>query len=1287
MELTIDSHCSGVSPARLSRISAVMALLAILACGDGSTKPPIDPPNRAPVATGGIPGQTVAAGETTAVDVAQYFSDPDGDALSYSVETSNANVATTSVSGSVVTLVGVAKGNASVTVTATDPEGLSATQKFDVTVPNRAPLAVDSITALELASGDSATLDLSAHFTDPDGDSLTFAAETSDGAVALAAVVESVMTIRALGHGAATVSAFATDTDGLSATLTAAITVTNLAPEAVGTIPPQTVKELRSVTVRLRDYFRDPEEGALTYTASISDAVSATVVTSDSAVVIKGLSEGAVTVTVTATDLGGLSAEQGFEVTVEPLTDREVLEAIYHAMDGPNWELRANWLTDLGLGFWQGVRVDETGRVTGLHVSSNNLSGSLPPEIGYLDSIDFLNASYNSITSIPPEIGRLSRLEVLWIRGMQLAALPSEIGGLSMLRSLQLQENQLTALPREIGNLASLAELHLWRNGLTSIPDEIGRLSGLRVLSLGVNQLTTLPPAIGNLTNLKRLSLDDNQLTRIPAWIDKLTNLESLGLSKNRLTGAIPVGIGKLANLTILRLSNNGLFGPIPTELGNLANLEYLSLSRNQLFGPIPSELGNLASLQSLSLGGNDLTGSIPPGLGSLANLRTLWLASNDLTGSIPPELGNLVKAHWLSLAGNNLTGSIPPELGNLANLESLSLSRNRLTGPIPSEIGNLVKARSLNLGGNLLTGSIPPELGNLTNLRTLYLEGNDLTGPVPTTIGSLAELWYLDLTNNSGMSGTLPSTLTDLRLLTEFWASGTDLCAPRDADFQRWLAEVASQRVPQCAYGGTSTAYLTQAIQSLDFPVPLVGDEEALLRVFVTAENAASELIPPVRASFFLGGAEVRVLEIPQGTHSIPAEIIEGDLSASANANVPADLIQPGLEMVIEIDPEGTLDPALGVTNRIPETGRLAIDIRVAPTLQFTLLPFLYQPAPDSTILELTRDMAADPDEHELLWATRALLPVREMSVELHEPVLTSTNLAHSLAGHASAIRVMEGSANTYMGMMSGKVEGEWWWAGSAYHYRAGFSIPEPTALAHSIGHDFSLSHAPCGDHPNQDLRFPNEDGSTGAWGYDSREGGSLVPPSQPDLMSGCDSRWISDYHFSKALRYRLANEDPSPTPAPTKSLLLWGGVNADGEPYLEPAFVVRAPPTIEPSGGNYEIVGSTSSGDTLFALRFELGEQSGGETPGSSFAFLLPVRPEWAESLAALTLSGPGGAVTLDGDSDQSMTILRDSLTGQVRGILRDLPESALGRAAREPNLQVLFSRGIPEAAAWRR
>ena len=32
---------------------------------------------------------------------------------------------------------------------------------------------------------------------------------------------------------------------------------------------------------------------------------------------------------------------------------------------------------------------------------------------------------------------------------------------------------------------------------------------------------------------------------------------------------------------------------------------------------------------------------------------------------------------------------------------------------------------------------------------------------------------------------------------------------------------------------------------------------------------------------------------------------------------------------MVIEVDQDGTLDPALGVAGRIPETGRIAVEVR----------------------------------------------------------------------------------------------------------------------------------------------------------------------------------------------------------------------------------------------------------------------------------------------------------------------------------------------------------------------
>ena len=52
--------------------------------------------------------------------------------------------------------------------------------------------------------------------------------------------------------------------------------------------------------------------------------------------------------------------------------------------------------------------------------------------------------------------------------------------------------------------------------------------------------------------------------------------------------------------------------------------------------------------------------------------------------------------------------------------------------------------------------------------------------------------------------------------------------------------------------------------------------------------------------------------------------------------------------------------------------------------------------------------------------------------------------------------------------------------------------------------------------------------------------------------------------------------------------------------------------------------------------------------------------------------------------------MTILRDPVTGRVRGFLRDVGDPAAAEAGAlgsAVGLDLLFSRGIPDAAAWRR
>ena len=853
-------------------------------------------------------------------------------------------------------------------------------------------------------------------------------------------------------------------------------------------------------------------------------------------------------------------------------------------------------------------------------------------------------------------------------------------------------------IPPELGNLATLQSLFLPNNDLTGpVPPALGNLANLQRLFLWSNELTgPVPPELGNLANLQSLSLRDNELTGpVPPALGNLANLQSLSLEDNDLTSSVPPELGNLANLRSLSLRNNHLTGPIPPELGNLAELRTLQLEStryagNRLTGPIPPELGNLANLQRLFLWSNDLTGPIPPELGNLANLQSLSLEDNDLTGAVPPELGNLANLQSLSLGDNELTGPVPPELGNLANLQSLSLRDNELTGPVPPALGNLANLQSLSLQNNDLTGPIPPELGSLSALKRLLLDGNNLAGPVPPEFGSLTSLVTLNLSWNAGLSGALPAGLISLGQLEALGTSGTNLCAPSDVGFLSWLEGVLIQRVARCE-GAALMAYLTQAVQSHEFPVPLVAGEEALLRVFLTAVRSNSEDFPPVRATFYRNGAESHVVNIPGKSGPIPTEMDEGDLTKSANAEIPEKIVQPGLEMVIEIDPQGTLDLGLGVAMRIPATGRMAVDVRTMPLFDLTVIPFLWSTAPDRSILEMVQRMATDPEGGDLLLDARILLPVGALDVTAHEPVVTSTNNVFELLGATGVIRAMEGGSGHYLGTMAGRRSGGG--LGGVAHLpgRASFASPDSSTIAHELGHNFNLGHAPgC---TTGDPSFPEPNGRIGAWGYSSSNGGRLVSPRTHDLMSYCDPTWVSDYHFTKALRFRLRDEgggDAAVAAAPAKSILLWGGTDAEGEPFLNPAFVVDAPPLLPDATGEHRITGRTASGDELFSLEFAAPAVADGNG-NSSFAFVLPAEPDWAGSLASITLSGPGGSATLDSDTDPSMAILLDPRTSQVRGILRNLPQAdaavALAPQAGLDGLDVLFSSGIPDAAAWGR
>ncbi len=102
-------------------------------------------------------------------------------------------------------------------------------------------------------------------------------------------------------------------------------------------------------------------------------------------------------------------------------------------------------------------------------------------------------------------------------------------------------------------------------------------------------------------------------------------------------------------------------------------------------------------------------------------------------------------------------------------------------------------RVTELELSSNLLNGEIPAELGSLSNLQLLSLWGNQLSGEIPAELGNLSNLQLLTLIDNPGLSGSLPGSFTGLSALIWLYLWDTELCAPRDYEFQVWLLGVPS--------------------------------------------------------------------------------------------------------------------------------------------------------------------------------------------------------------------------------------------------------------------------------------------------------------------------------------------------------------------------------------------------------------------------------------------------------------------------------------------------------------
>lgn len=270
----------------------------------------------------------------------------------------------------------------------------------------------------------------------------------------------------------------------------------------------------------------------------------------------------------------------------------------------------------------------------------------------------------------------------------------------------------------------------------------------------------------------------------------------SISMAGNDLTGSIPMwlsgGIGSSVTSLMVSFSNNLLTGSIPSNyfsnmgLGSMTYMT-LSLEGNKLTGGLPSGLLNVSSSSALQLSWTGFA---------------LYLSNNLFDGSIAPDLFAPLNctstANFIfQVANNQFTGGLPTTLcGNNAGLVlngiNLNFGQNpKMTGSIPTTfwtsliptttVTTAIKTyATLTFNSTPLTGALvfPDYRARTPILVTLFSAINSNFGSISFASGAEAGLSTMDLTGNTGLSGTLPSSLfnSSTSTLTSLIATNTKL-------------------------------------------------------------------------------------------------------------------------------------------------------------------------------------------------------------------------------------------------------------------------------------------------------------------------------------------------------------------------------------------------------------------------------------------------------------------------------------------------------------------------------
>lgn len=672
------------TPCRLPSWSVLLAAgLLATACDDGQ-----EPDSQPPRAVGNIPDQLLPEGRSADIDVAAYFSDPDGDALSFAATSSNTTVATVAVAGSVVAIAAVSRGAVKAVVTATDPDGNAAQQAFNVAVP-ATPLVElgDTRTGAPENGGIVVPLKLSVPPAVPISVAYTLGTDDDEG----------------------TADAGPDDFEGGA---TGSVEIEAGATEAEIEIVFDDDDEVEPPREVFRLGLDDPASDAAYRLGADRSAVMS---------IEEGVCDR------TPEVMGAILTQVGLQdcAAAEAQHLRQVFVVTIPASQPPS-----AWQPDFDREHDEFCDTESPSspRVTPGWRWPGTATGC--PPVAPDPSVDPHPSSHTAgggtLTTLKPgDFSGLDNLATLLIRGTQIETLPPDIfKGLASLRELALVDNRISELPEAVfSDLGALVALALPKNRIETLPtDMFSGLGRLQALFLDGNLLTAIPGGISGSGQLVFVSANDNLLAEVGSSGPPALNY--LSLRSNRLT-------------------------EVPSGWLSSPQMGYLDLSNNEIADLAPGAFSQLAGLQQLLLFGNRIT-AVPPGVfENMRSLSRLILADNEIRVLSSGAFSGLESLEWLALDRNRIAELPADALAGLPRLQRLWLSANQLTHLPPDVFADLYQLRHLALAINQLA-EVPAEaFAGLTQLENLFLDRNQLNELPEDLLSVLSNLQILSAPDN----------------------------------------------------------------------------------------------------------------------------------------------------------------------------------------------------------------------------------------------------------------------------------------------------------------------------------------------------------------------------------------------------------------------------------------------------------------------------------------------------------------------------------------------------------